>query len=140
MQESYDFLGKHVVVSSAIDELRDKQHFFESSEVDKVKRSKNPHYWFLRDIVQINAFQFIFFSQLSVLDAMRIPQIGVYSLFLRNVSRLNYQLIQKNSDQSCFKSCSDQFSEQELLPILIRTENVHPNYNNQFQTNTETLT
>ena len=40
-------------VSCAIDEPRKKPKLFETLEVDKVKRLKNPHHWLLRDIAQI---------------------------------------------------------------------------------------
>ena len=63
-----DFSAQPIFVSSVMDELRNKQHFFETSEVDKVRRLTYPHHWLLRDLAQMNAFQKTFFSLLAVLD------------------------------------------------------------------------
>ena len=57
LQEVNEFLGQPVVVSPVIDELRDKQHFFETSEIEKLKRLNYPHNWFLRDIAPKNSFR-----------------------------------------------------------------------------------
>ena len=56
LREANEFLEQPIVVSSKIDELRSKQHLFETSEVDKVKRFNNQHHWLLRDLAQRNAF------------------------------------------------------------------------------------
>ena len=61
LQEANEFLDYPIVVSSAIDELRDKQHFFETSVVAKVIRLNNPRHWLLRDLSLINVFQYTFF-------------------------------------------------------------------------------
>ena len=47
--------------SSAFDELRNKQHRFETPEVDKVKRLNNPHHCLLKDLAQVIALQYTFF-------------------------------------------------------------------------------
>ena len=61
MQEAFEFLENFIVVFSKFDELRDKQHFFESSEIDEVKRLNNPHPWILREYAQMNVFRHNFF-------------------------------------------------------------------------------
>ena len=42
LQEANDISEKPIVVSSPDDELRNKQHFFENSEVEKIKKINNP--------------------------------------------------------------------------------------------------
>ena len=61
-----------MVVSSANDELPNKQHFFEVFEEDKVKRPYNQHNWLLRDLARINSFQYASLSQTTVLDNVTI--------------------------------------------------------------------
>ena len=61
LQESKEFLERELVVSSAIDEIRENHVFFGTFEVGRVERLKNPHHCSLRDISQINALQFTLF-------------------------------------------------------------------------------
>ena len=75
MQEANEFLVKTIVASSANDELRNKQQFYETSEVEKDNRFKNLHRWLMRDIAQTNVLQYTCFSQLTVLDSVTKPQI-----------------------------------------------------------------
>ena len=62
LQEANYFLEQRMGLSSVIEELPNKQHFFETSEVDKVKLLNNPYPWFLRLSTQLNAFPYTFFS------------------------------------------------------------------------------
>ena len=66
-----------------------------------------------------------------------MPQIKLYILSLRNLSRSIYQLIWSTSNHRCFKSFSNHVTEQELLPFLIKTENIHPKNFNLLKINTE---
>ena len=50
LQESNYFFEQPIVVSSVIDEIRNKQPFFETFVVNKLKTFINPHPWLLRDI------------------------------------------------------------------------------------------
>ena len=60
LQETNEVLEQPIVVCSLIDGLRNKQHFFETSAVDKVRRHNIPHHWLLRDLARTNAFQHTF--------------------------------------------------------------------------------
>ena len=46
LQEANEVTEQLIVVSSTIDEFREKQHFFEASEVDQNKITHNPRHWF----------------------------------------------------------------------------------------------
>ena len=48
--ETIEVLEQLIFFSSAVDELRNKQHVFESFEVDKKRRAHNPHDLLLREI------------------------------------------------------------------------------------------
>ena len=61
LQEANEFLDQPFVVFPVFDEIRMRQHFFETFEVDKVKRPKNPQHWLLGDIAQIKVFQYTVF-------------------------------------------------------------------------------
>ena len=130
LQEANEFLEKPVFLPSAIDELRNKENFFETSEAEKIRQSHNPHHWLLRDLIHINNFQYKFFSELTVLDNSTIPQIQIYSLFLRKFFRFNYQLIWNQIDQKAFQNFPQYFSKEELLPFVISKENEHPRFVN----------
>ena len=84
LQEANDFFEQHFSVSHAFDELPYVQLFFETSELDKVKRLVIQHHWFLRNLAQINALQCTFFSPKTVFDTLTIAQCEFYFLFQRN--------------------------------------------------------
>ena len=65
LQETNDSLEQPIVASFAIAELRDKHHYFKTSELDTVERLKNPHHWLLRDLAQINTSQYTFFFTIN---------------------------------------------------------------------------
>ena len=79
LQEVYEILEQFIVVSSATDEFRNKQHFFETSEVDETKRAPNPQHSLLGELGRINAFQCTCFSQLIVPDTVTVPKTKVDS-------------------------------------------------------------
>ena len=129
LPEANEFLVQPSIVSSVKDELRNKQHLFETSELDEVKRLIIPHHWLWRDLAQMIAFiylKFAFFSKRSVLDTVKTPQIKLFSLFLRIIFGLIYQPVWNTKDRSFQKTFSKFFTEQELLLFLMKTENVHP--------------
>ena len=125
LQEAIEFIKRSIVVSSVFDKLRNEQHLFDFSEVDKIKRPNFLHQRLLRGLAQIIAFHYTVFSRVTVLDTVTIPQTKLYSLFLWKLSWFNYQLIWNALDRNCFKKFSNHFTEQELLPFLIKTENSH---------------
>ena len=50
LKETYESIKQPIVVSSVIDELRNKRHLLETSEVDKHEKLQNPHHWLLQDL------------------------------------------------------------------------------------------
>ena len=62
LQKGTEISEQPLFVFSVTDELRSKQHLFETFEVRKVKRPNNPHHWVLRDLAQNNVFQNTLFS------------------------------------------------------------------------------
>ena len=74
LQKGNEFSEQPIVISSVIGELRNKQQISETSEVIKVKSLNNQHHWLLRELARINAFQYTFSSQLTVLDTVTIPK------------------------------------------------------------------
>ena len=109
LQEANAFSEQLVVVSFMIDELRIRQHFFETSEVEKIKRRKNSHQWLFRDIAQLLALHYTCFFLLTVLETVTISQIRLYSLFLRKNFQFFYQLF-------CNTLCPNRF---ELFKIVL---------------------
>ena len=65
LQNVNGVLEQPTIVFSVYGELCSKQHFFETSQVDKVNTLKNPHQWFSRDVAQTNALRSTNFSQLN---------------------------------------------------------------------------
>ena len=61
MQEANEFLEQRIVISYVIDELRNKQHLFGTSEVEKAKGFNNQQHWLLRDSAQTSALQYTLF-------------------------------------------------------------------------------
>ena len=74
----------------------------------------------MRGLVQINAFQYGFFSQL---------------IFVR----FSFQRIWITSSRNCLENFSNPFTKTEILPFLIKIENVHPKNANLLQINTEII-
>ena len=81
-QDANELLEQPIVVSSVIHEFRNKKHYLETSEVEEVRTPNKPHHRILRDIAQINAFQYTFFPQVTVLNTITTPQIKLYSFFI----------------------------------------------------------
>ena len=101
LQEANDFLDQPIVVSSVFDELRAKQHLFETSDNDKIRRFNDPHHRLLRDLARINASQYTFFFQLTIPDTLTKPQNKLDCLFLRKTFGFNCKLIWTTLDQNC---------------------------------------
>ena len=115
------------------------QCLFPTSEVDKVKRPKFSHHWFFERFSSNRCFLIYSFSQLTVLGTVTIPQIKLYSSFLRKLSRFNYQLIWNTLDRNCFKKFQIISLKWKKYPFYIKTENSHSKYYNSFQNKTETI-
>ena len=78
LQKAIDFIQKLVVVSSQIVKLRNKQHFSEDSDVDRVNIHNSAQHWVLRDLVQRKVYRNIFCLKLTVLDKMTVAQISFF--------------------------------------------------------------
>ena len=55
-------------------------------------------------------------------------QIQIYSLFLRKFFRHNYQLVWHSKFQNACKNFPQQFTNDELLPLLDTLDNQHPHF------------
>ena len=62
-----------------------------------------------------------------------------YSLFLRKFIRFKYPLIWNTFDRSCYRNSSNYSTENGILPVLIKSENVHSKFLNLLQINTDFL-
>ena len=72
-------ISKHpIFVSSVVEQLGNKKHLFELSEIEKIKEPKNRFDWLGRDPVQMNAFQYTFFSHLIVLETVTIHKTNSF--------------------------------------------------------------
>ena len=127
LQEANEYLEQQKDVSSAIDELCSKQHFFENFVVDKVKGYKfcKPQA-FERSYSNKSLWRY-FHSRLTVLDLATIPQFKLFSLFLKNFFWFLYQFSWNTLDQPCFENFSNQPAEQEWLPFLSKMKKVNQN-------------
>ena len=88
LQETNDLLQEPLFISSAINQLR-KTDSFEAPEADKIRKNHSPDKWLSGDLVQINAFQYLFLT-INRSRYCNHTQTILYSLLLRNFSQLNY--------------------------------------------------
>ena len=81
----------------------------------------NPDHWLETDLLQLKQFQYQFFHNITFND-QTIPRVRIYSLFLRNFIRFNYQIICNDQDQNTFINFPNYFTEDELLPFMSNVE------------------
>ena len=85
--------------------LNDLKHKCESFEVPdletRIERHDNPHYWLQQDILQVKNFQYRFFYNITHNDDT-IPQVKVFTRFLLNFFRFNYQLLWDQQYQQAY--------------------------------------
>ena len=103
---------------SAIDEPRDKQSFFDTTEAEKIKRNQRPNQWLRKNFAQIYPFQYRLFSGLVDLETTNVLQFQIYSLFLKNFLRFNYPRICHPTDQNAFQEFRNFFLKTGNTPLL----------------------
>ena len=130
LQENNNLLTKHVFNPSSIQDLLQKESLFNLSNIEQFRTiENNPHYWLTTDILQIHHFQYQFFQNLT-LNTKTKEQIQIYSLFLRKFFRHNYQLVWHSKFQDACINFPQQFSSDELLPFIIKSDSQHQHYYN----------
>ena len=130
LQENNNLLPKHVFNPSSIQDLLQKESLFNLSNIEQFRTiENNPHHWLATDILQIHHFQYQFFQNLT-LNTKTKEQIQIYSLFLRKFFRHNYQLVWHSKIQDACINFPQQFSSDELLPFISKSDNQHQQYYN----------
>ena len=89
--EHNENLETPVYLPSHLESLKENNELFEVPDLETTKQN-NPQYWLQQDIAQIKQFQYRFFQHI-VLNEDTVPQIKIFSHFLLNYFRFNYQLI-----------------------------------------------
>ena len=139
IEEMNNALDQPIFLPSAISELQSKESFFEIPNLEQLRQiNDNPHYWLQTDLLQLKQFQYQFFHNITLNDKT-IPQIRIYSLFLRKFLRHNYQLMWDDKDQNAFLNFPSHFTENELLPFIISDQNRDPQYLDLTKTPVEHL-
>ena len=130
LQEKNNLLPKHVFNPSSIQDLLQKDSLFHLPNIEQFHHiENNPHHWLTTDILQIHQFQYQFFQNLTI-NTKTKEQIQIYSLFLRNFFRHNYQLVWHSKFQDPCTNFPQQFTQKELLPFLDTPDNQHPQFYN----------
>ena len=93
----------------------------------KIQRHNNPHFWLQQDIAQIKHFLYRIFQNIT-LDDDTVPQIKIFSHFLLNIFRYNYQLLWEQQDQNAYIHFPQVLTELELLPYVNNEANKHLHY------------
>ena len=125
-----NLLPKHVFNPSSIQDLLQKESFFDLPNIEQFRTiENNPHHWLTTDILQIHHFQYQFFQNLT-LNTKTKEQIQIYSLFLRKFFRHNYQLVWHSKFQDASINFPQQCTQNELLPFLDTPDNQHSEYFN----------
>ena len=115
LQEKNNLLPKHVFNLSSIQDLLQKENLFDLPNIEQFCTiENNPHHWLTTDILQIHHFQYHFFQNLT-LNTKTKEQIQIYSLFLRNFFRHNYQPVWHSNIQTACKNFPQQFTPDELF-------------------------
>ena len=113
---------------SHLQEIKHRSEYFEVPDLDtKVQRHDNPHYWLQRDFLQIKYFQYRFFNNIILTDDT-IPQVKIFTQFLLEFLRFNYQLLWEQKDQQAYIIFPQILTPIELLPYIIKNENKHLQY------------
>ena len=87
---------------SHLEELKHKSAYFEILDLEtKVQTHDNPHYWLQQDILQTKHFQYRFFNNITPTDDT-IPQVKIFTQFLLQFFRFNYQLLWEQQDQQAY--------------------------------------
>ena len=107
---------------------------FEVPNLEQLRTIENkPHHLLETDLLQLKQFQYQFFHNIT-LNAQTIPQIRIFSLFLKNFFRFNYQLRWNDQGQNAFINFSNHLTNDELLPFMPIDEMKHSQYLNLSET------
>ena len=113
---------------SHLQELRHKSQNFDVPDLEtKVQKHDNPHHWLQQDILQVKNFQYRFFHNITLFDET-IPQVKIFTHFLLQFFRFNYQLLWEEQDQQAYINFTQILSPTELLPYIIKQEHKHLQY------------
>ena len=81
-----------------LEDLKHKSEYFEVPDLEtRTQRHDNPHYWLQQDSLQVKNFQYRFFNNITPTDDT-IPQVKVFTQFLLNFFRFNFQLLWEQQD------------------------------------------
>ena len=107
--------------SSHLEELKNKSEYFEVSDIEtRIQRNDNPQYWLQQDVLQAKTFQYKFFHNIT-LNNDTIPQVRIFTQFLLEFFRFNYQLLWEQQDQQAYINFPQVLTQNELVPYFIDT-------------------
>ena len=130
LSEKNNHSHQHAFTLSAIQALLQKETLFDLPNNEQLRTYENiPHHWLTTDILQNHHFQYQFSQNLS-LNIQTKEQIRIYSLFLRNFCRHNFQLLWDHKFQYACGHFPSQFTKDERLPFLAISDNRHLFSNN----------
>ena len=96
MQKLIEFIENQdtpLYLLSHLEDLKHKSEYFEVTDLEtRIQIHDNPHYWLQQDILQVKNFQYRFFNNITLTDHA-IPQVKVFTQFLINFFRFNYQIL-----------------------------------------------
>ena len=119
---------------SDLESLKEKHEYFEVPDLEtRIQQHDKPHYWLERDILQIKQFHYKFFQNINLYENT-VPQIKIFSQFLSQFLRFNYQLLWEQHNQDAYINYHQVLTEIEFLPFIISirkkiiyiTEILHP--------------
>ena len=116
--------------SSHLEDLnhKHKSEYFEVPDLDtRIQRHDNPHYWLQEDILRIKNFQYRFFKNIILTDDT-VPQVKIFTHFILEFFRFNYQLLWEQQDQQAYINFPQLLTQTELLQYIIKNENKHIQY------------
>ena len=118
---------------SNLNDLKHKSDYFEVPDLEtRIQRHDNPHYWLQQDILQV---KYRFFYNITF-NEDTIPQVKVFTHFLLQFFRFNYQLHWEQQDQQASIHFPQILTETELLPYINRNEYRHLQYRDPTSFNT----
>ena len=122
--------------TSHSDDLKHEYDYFEVPDLEaELQRHDNPQYWLQQDILEVKTFQYRFFYNITLNNDI-VPQVKVFTQFLLNIFRFNYQLLWEQQDQQAYVHFPQILTETELLPYIIKNEYRHLQYRDLTSYNT----
>ena len=124
---------------SHLEDLKHKSEYFEVPDLKtKIQRHDNPHFLLQQDILRVKNFQFRFFNNIPLTEdpKVSIPQVKVFTQFLLEFFRFNYQLLWEQQDQQAYIKFPQILTQNELLPYIVQNEHKHLQYRDPTSFNT----